>query len=37
MLRPAEGTPYGRLAGVADPDGVPFNLMGANEMMPARG
>ena len=37
VLRPAEDTPYGRLAGVADPNGVPFHLMGANEMMPARG
>jgi hypothetical protein len=36
VLRPAEDTPYGRLAEAADPIGARFKLMGANERMPAR-
>jgi uncharacterized protein len=34
--QPAEDTPYGRLAGVADPLGARFKLVGPNEAMPAR-
>lgn len=35
VLRPAEDTPYGRLAEAADPMGARFKLMAANEQMPA--
>jgi uncharacterized protein len=35
VLRPAEDTPYGRLASAADPNGATFNLMAANDQMPA--
>lgn len=35
VLRPAEDTPWGRLAEVADPMGTVFNLQAANEAMPA--
>jgi uncharacterized protein len=37
VVRAAEDTPYGRLAGAADPMGARFNLVAANEAMPARG
>jgi uncharacterized protein len=36
VLRPAEDTPYGRIAAVADPTGAQFQLVAANEAMPAR-
>lgn len=36
VIRPAEDTPYGRLAEVADPTGAHFKLLAPNEMMPAR-
>lgn len=36
-LRPAEDTPYGRLATAADPTGAQFKLVAPNEAMPARG
>jgi uncharacterized protein len=36
ILRPAEDTPYGRLATTADPTGTQFKLVGPNEAMPAR-
>jgi predicted enzyme related to lactoylglutathione lyase len=36
VLRPAEDTPYGRLAEAADPMGARFKVMAANEQMPAR-
>jgi uncharacterized protein len=35
-LRPAEDTPYGRLATATDPTGAMFKLVAPNEMMPAR-
>lgn len=35
VLRPAEDTPYGRLAEAADPMGAPFKLMATNDQMPA--
>jgi uncharacterized protein len=34
VLHPAEDTPYGRLATVADPTGAVFKLMAANDQMP---
>jgi len=34
VIHPAEDTPYGRLATVADPNGAPFKLMAANAQMP---
>jgi uncharacterized protein len=34
VIRPAEDTPYGRLATVADPAGAVFRLMAANDQMP---
>lgn len=36
ILRPAEDTPYGRIAHVADPTGTAFKLVAPNEAMPAR-
>ena len=36
VLRPAEDTPYGRLAEAADPMGARFKVMAANDQMPAR-
>jgi predicted enzyme related to lactoylglutathione lyase len=36
ILRPAEDTPYGRLAAAADPTGGQFKLVASNEAMPAR-
>lgn len=36
VVRDAVDTPYGLLAGVADPMGAAFNLQAANEAMPAR-
>ena len=36
VLQAAEDTPYGRLAGAADPTGAPFKLVAPNEAMPAR-
>ena len=36
MEQAAEDTPYGRIAGVADPLGARFKLVGPNEAMPAR-
>jgi predicted enzyme related to lactoylglutathione lyase len=36
ILRPAEDTPYGRLASAADPTGAQFKLVAPNEAMPAR-
>ncbi|MHB8504860.1 MAG: VOC family protein [Acidimicrobiales bacterium] len=36
VLRPAEDTPYGRLAELADPAGARFKVVSANEQMPAR-
>jgi predicted enzyme related to lactoylglutathione lyase len=36
VVLPAEDTPYGRLAGVADPTGAQFKLVGPNAAMPAR-
>jgi predicted enzyme related to lactoylglutathione lyase len=35
MRRPAEDTPYGRLATAADPTGAQFKLVAPNESMPA--
>jgi uncharacterized protein len=35
VLRPAEDTPYGRLAEAADPMGARFKVMAANDQMPA--
>jgi len=37
VLRPAEDTPYGRLANAADPMGGRFKLVAANHAMPAKG
>ena len=36
VVRPAEDTPYGRLAAATDPTGAQFKLVGPNEAMPAR-
>ena len=36
VVRPAEDTPYGRLASAADPTGAQFKLVAPNEAMPAR-
>jgi predicted enzyme related to lactoylglutathione lyase len=36
MVRPAEDTPYGRLATAEDPTGAQFKLVAPNEAMPAR-
>lgn len=36
VVYPAEDTPYGKLATVADPMGAQFKLMAANDQMPAR-
>ncbi len=36
VIRPAEDTPYGRLAEAADPAGVHFKLVAPNAAMPAR-
>ncbi|HET7486699.1 MAG TPA: VOC family protein [Acidimicrobiales bacterium] len=36
VLRPAEDTPYGRIAVVADATGAGFRLVAPNEAMPAR-
>jgi predicted enzyme related to lactoylglutathione lyase len=36
VLRPAEDTPYGRLATAADPTGALFRLVAPNAAMPAR-
>jgi uncharacterized protein len=36
IVRPAEDTPYGRLAEAADPTGAHFKLVAPNEAMPAR-
>jgi len=36
VLRPAEDTPYGRLATAADPTGAQLRLVAANAAMPAR-
>ena len=36
ILRPAEDTPYGRLATAADPTGAQFKLVAPNDAMPAR-
>lgn len=36
VIRPAEDTPYGRLAEAADPAGAQFKLVGPNEAMPAK-
>ena len=36
VIRPAEDTPYGRLAEAADPTGVHFKLVAPNAAMPAR-
>jgi predicted enzyme related to lactoylglutathione lyase len=35
IVRPAEDTPYGRLASAADVTGAHFNIMAANAAMPA--
>jgi len=35
VRRPAEDTPWGRVAEVSDPSGVVFSLQGANDQMPA--
>ena len=35
VRRPAEDTPWGRLAEVSDPSGVVFSLQAANDQMPA--
>jgi hypothetical protein len=35
VIRPAEDTPYGRLAEAADPGGVHFKLVAPNAAMPA--
>jgi uncharacterized protein len=37
IVRPAEDTPYGRLAAATDPLGAQFNLVAPNEAMPAKG
>jgi len=37
VVTPAEDTPYGRLAGAADPTGAGFKLVAANQAMPAGG
>jgi predicted enzyme related to lactoylglutathione lyase len=37
VIRPAEDTPYGRLATAADPEGAVFKLMAANDQMPNGG
>jgi predicted enzyme related to lactoylglutathione lyase len=37
VIRPAEDTPYGRLATAADPTGAVFKLMAANDQMPGDG
>jgi hypothetical protein len=37
VLRPAEDTPYGRLATAADPTGAQFKLVAPNAEMPAAG
>jgi len=36
VVRPAEDTPYGRLATALDPTGAEFKLVAPNESMPAR-
>ncbi len=36
VVRPAEDTPYGRVADVRDPMGGAFKLVGPNDQMPAR-
>ena len=36
VVRPAEDTPYGRLAEAADPTGARFKLVGPNDARPAR-
>jgi predicted enzyme related to lactoylglutathione lyase len=36
VVRPAEDTPYGKLATATDPTGAQFKLVGPNEAMPAR-
>ncbi len=36
VIRPAEDTPYGRIADAADPMGAVFKVVGANDQMPAR-
>lgn len=36
VVRPAEDTPYGRLAAAADPNGAQFSLVAPNEAMPAK-
>lgn len=36
VVQPAEDTPYGRLAGAADPTGAQFRLVAPNEQMPAK-
>lgn len=36
IVMPAEDTPYGRLAAVADPTGAQFKLVAPNEAMPAK-
>ena len=36
VLRPAEDTPYGRMATVTDPAGATFKLVAPNAQMPAR-
>jgi hypothetical protein len=36
IVRPAEDTPFGRLAEAADPAGAQFKLVGPNPAMPAR-
>jgi len=36
VVRPAEDTPYGRIAEVTDPVGAQFKLVAPNEAMPAR-
>ncbi|TMK52071.1 MAG: VOC family protein, partial [Actinobacteria bacterium] len=36
IVRPAEDTPYGRLATATDPTGAQFKLVAPNEAMPAR-
>ena len=36
VVEPAEDTPYGRLARVADPTGTQFKLVAPNDQMPAK-
>jgi predicted enzyme related to lactoylglutathione lyase len=36
VIRPAEDTPYGRLAEAADPTGVHFKIVAPNAAMPAQ-